>query len=76
MIDRIRELNEVSDWERKIFDQIFENAFGNPIKLSAAPTASEPLLEDNTWGIYSNTLYLRNGGTILVFSPSSTITIS
>jgi len=70
-LDLIKD-NEV----KEAINHLQENAQGNPLDLGAAPTATTPLLEDGEEGIYSDVLYKRQGGTILVFTPSSTITIS
>lgn len=53
-----------------------ENLIGNPLSLDAAPTAAAPLLENNESGVYNNVYYKRVEGTIYVFNPSSTITIT
>jgi len=57
-------------------EDIQEGFQENYIELSAAPTASEPLLEDNENGTFENIYYKRVANTILVFTPSSTITIT
>lgn len=48
----------------------------NIIILSAAPTATEPLLEDNQHGVFGGVKYERKANTIYVYTPSSTITIT
>ena len=53
-----------------------ENVQGNILSLSSAPTATEPLLQDNESGVYSNILYVRKVNKIYVFNPTSTITIT
>lgn len=58
------------------FDNINDEFAQNAIELESAPTATEPLLEDNTNGIYNNSLYIRKGSTIYVFSSDSQISIS
>jgi len=55
---------------------IKEDATGAVIVLDAAPTVGKPLLEDGERGVYNNVLYLRVRDTILVFTPSSTITVA
>lgn len=57
-------------------ESIQEDALGNIIPLSAAPTATQPLLEDNQIGSFENILYFRKGSNIEVVTPSSTITIT
>jgi hypothetical protein len=69
--DRIKD-SDVKDH----LDFLYENSFGNPIDLSAAPTAGTPLLEDSQLGIFAGILYLRKDMTIYVITPSSTITIT
>lgn len=61
---------------REHFRFLQENGTGLILELSAVPTAAEPLIEDNESGLYSNVLYVRKSGTIYVFTPGSTITIS
>ena len=70
-LDKIKD-----DDTREALDFIQEEVQGNPLELSAAPTATAPLLENFETGIYNNVLYLRKGSTILVFTPGSTITIT
>ena len=57
-------------------EAIQEEGFGNVIALTAVPTATVPLLEDNQWGEYNNILYQRIRDTIFVFTPGSTITVT
>lgn len=70
-------LQQVKDPEAvKVFQHIYLNAQGVIIGLSGIPTATAPLLKANEWGTYSNVLYHRVANTILVFTPSSTITVT
>jgi len=48
----------------RIFDFIFCNAFGNPVILNDVPTASQ--MKANTWGIYSNNLYIKFPSNVLL----------
>jgi len=41
----------------RVLDFIFNNAMGSPIIFTAAPTLAQ--MKGNTWGKYSNTLYLK-----------------
>ena len=61
---------------QEILRYIFEEAMGNIIELSAAPTATAPLLEDKTVGEYDGTLYWRVGKNIYSITPDSTIAIT
>jgi hypothetical protein len=61
---------------RQTFEHIFREAFGLPLQLSAAPTATAPLLKANEWGFYSGKLYYRIQNIIYEVTPSSTITVS
>ena len=47
---------------------------GTVLELDAAPLAATPLIQDTEWGIYSNSLYIRQGMTIYVFASDSQIT--
>ena len=40
-----------------VLDFIFNNAMGNPIVFTSAPTLAQ--LKANTWGVYSTTLYVK-----------------
>ena len=42
-----------------LFDFVFSNAMGNPIKFNAAPTLAQ--MKANTWGKYSTNLYIKFG---------------
>ena len=70
--------NQITDDNiRSQLEHIYQNAQGVVIILSAVPTATEPLLSANEWGVYSNVLYYRiSNATILAFTPSSTITVT
>jgi hypothetical protein len=61
---------------REHIESLQGESYQNVLELSAAPTATAPLLEDNQWGVYSNVLYQRVSNTILVFTPGSTITVT
>ena len=61
---------------RDVLDYLQEAVQGNTLELSAAPTAADPLLEDNESGFYNNSLYVRKGSTIYVFASSSQITVT
>jgi hypothetical protein len=61
---------------REALKFVHQEGFGNPIVLGSAPTADEPLLAANEWGIHSDTVYIRVGQTIYVISPDSTISIT
>lgn len=61
---------------RKHIEDLQEEVTGEVIELSAAPTASEPLLEDMEWGVYDDILYHRVKSKIYEFTPTETITIS
>jgi len=69
-------LGEVSPEVKDLFDHTFEEAQGKVLTLSAAPTATAPLLQSGEWGVYSNVLYHRVESTIMVFTPGSTISVS
>jgi len=40
-----------------IFEFVFDNAMGNPIKFTAAPSLAQ--MKANTWGYYSTTIYIK-----------------
>lgn len=61
---------------REHFNFLQENGQGLVLELEAAPTDTDPLLEDNESGLYSDVLYVRKSSTIYVFTPGSTITIT
>lgn len=61
---------------RTHIEHLQAEAQGNIIILSAAPTASAPLLQANEWGQYGNSFYCRVGQVIYVFASSSQITIT
>ena len=65
--------NEIT---RQHIESLQEESMQNTITLKAVPTATVPLLEDNTRGVYDGVLYERKGSTIYVVTPSSTITIT
>ena len=72
-----RPTDSIEDYEvRTQLETIQEGAFGNPITLDDTPTAAVPLLQADQWGTNSDILYLRKDDTILVFTPSSTITVT
>ncbi len=48
----------------RIFNFIFDNAFGNPIILSGVPTAAQ--MKANTWGVYSTYLYVKTANNVLL----------
>ena len=54
----------------KVFDHIFENAFGNPIIFTTEPTAET--MKANTWGVYSTNIYIKCAdGTALKLTGTS-----
>lgn len=55
---------------------IQQEAMGNMITLSAAPSSTAPLLQDNEVGNYGNDIYWRIGNTIHKFSSDSQITVA
>lgn len=61
---------------RDHIEHLQQEALGNILELAAAPTAPAPLLTDNEIGIYNNSLYVRQGNIIYVFTSDSQITIS
>lgn len=61
---------------REQLRELEENSLSNVIQLEKAPTAAEPLLEDTTIGEYNGVIYWRVENTILVITPSSTITVT
>ena len=61
---------------RAHIEHIQQEAQGNILILSAAPTASAPLLQDLEVGQYGTSFYWRVGSTIYVFASSSQITIT
>ena len=72
-----RPLDGVKDSEtREQIKEIQEEATGKVLELSAAPTASVPLIQDGERGVYSGVLYSRVSNTIYVFTPSSTISVT
>ena len=38
-------------------DFIYQNAFGNPILFTAAPTLAQ--MKANTWGFFGTTIYIK-----------------
>lgn len=72
-----RPLELIKDDEvREQIKDIQENVTGNVIALSAAPTATAPLLEDGERGTFENKWYSRVGSVIHEFTPSQNITIT
>ena len=61
---------------REMFNHVLDEGLGNAILLSAAPTATAPLLSANEWGVYGGKLYFRIAQTIYEVTPSATITIT
>ena len=61
---------------REHIESLQSESQGNIIELSAAPTASVPLLEADEIGIYNNTLYQRKENTIYVYNSDSQITVT
>ena len=43
----------------QLFDFVFQNAFGNPIIFTSAPTLAQ--MKPNSWGKYSTNLYIKFG---------------
>jgi hypothetical protein len=69
--------NEITDENvRSHLEFIQEEGQGKIIILSAAPTASEPLLDANEIGSYGNDIYWRIGQVIHKFSSDTQITIT
>ena len=48
----------------KIFNHIFDNAFGNPIILSGIPTSAQ--MKANSMGIFGSNLYVKFGNNVLL----------
>lgn len=72
-----RNTDLIQDVETRLaVEHILQEGFGNPIALSAVPTATIPLLEANSWGMYNGIIYIRRADTIYVVTPSSTITVT
>ena len=61
---------------REHVESINDEFSENIIVLSAAPTATEPLLNDNQRGIFGTDVYIRKGVTIYVVAADSTITVT
>jgi len=61
---------------RKTFEHVFEGAQSPAYGLSAAPTATAPLLQDGEKGTYSGVYYVRQGNSILAFTPGSIISVT
>jgi len=73
----VKPVTHLQDEEtRNHIEWIYEQAQGKVISLSAAPTATVPLLEADEVGKYGNDIYWRIGNTILKFSSDSQITVS
>jgi len=69
--------DDIQDFNlRSHIEFLQENTQGNALELSAAPTATEPLLEDKEVGQYGNDLYFRVGNTIYKLSSDEQITVS
>lgn len=69
--------NDIKDDSvKKHIDFLNQESQGKIIELTSTPSAANPLIEANEWGVYSNVLYHRVGDTILVFTPGSTITVT
>lgn len=75
MLKRNTELIK-DDETRLALNFIQEEALGKAIELSAVPTATIPLLEDDTIGVFADVIYIRKGMKIYVITPSSVITIT
>lgn len=52
-----KNLNDITDF-------IFNNAFGNPIILSAVPTAAQ--MKANTWGKFGTNIYVKFADNVLL----------
>lgn len=57
-------------------DFIQQEALGNVITLGAIPTATEPLLENDQIGLFSDKLYIRKTGKVYRIDPGLVITIT
>lgn len=64
------------DIMRQHVESLQENSQKKLVGIDAAPTATDPLLDDGESGIVSGNLYWRDGNTIFVFTADSTITIT
>jgi hypothetical protein len=70
-------LDKIADVElRDVLTHIQEESLGRALELSAAPSASAPLLQDNEVGKYNNKYYRRIGSQIFEVTPSSVINIT
>ena len=69
--------DKITDVElRNQLDYIQQEALGRALELSAAPTSSSPLLQDNEVGKYNNKYYRRIGSQIFEVTPSQVINIT
>ena len=74
-----RPTDKIQDTDTRLgVESLQQEKMPNPIEdeLSAAPTASDPLLNANEWGFYGSELYLRIGNTIFKMTADSTITVT
>ena len=62
--------------QQEIIEHIFQEGQGKIIDLSAAPTASAPLLDADEVGKFEDKIYWRRGEKIYEITPSTTITIT
>lgn len=51
------EVNRLDEDQRSLSKYILENAFGNPINFSSAPSLSD--MKANTWGFNSTDIYIK-----------------
>lgn len=72
-----RPTDAIKDVEiRQQIEDIQEDATGRVIELSAAPTATVPLLQDGERGTYGGILYSRVANNVFAFTPSSTTVVT
>ena len=66
----------LTEKQEEINQHIFQEALGRIEVLSAAPTATAPILKEDEIGLYSNALYARKNDVIYSFSSDSQTTIT
>ena len=76
-LTRKRPLEQIKDDEvREQLKEIQEEALGNALTLSSAPTAGTPLLEDNEVGQNGNDLWFRIGSNLYKITADEIIAIT
>ena len=72
-----RNTDVIKDTDTRLaIEHILQEGMGKAIALSAAPSATVPLLDADEIGIYANKIYIRKNQTIYRLDPGAVITIT